>query len=115
MVTIIINKTKYRVLDCKPVITMSYTRQREVFEGVRMSIRELTTKFSPCPPSRKKCDKVWGRKIVEQPIYDNVIVAMGWTDTKVIYDGKKYDMRQENEAELLYRRLSTDLALDGLN
>lgn len=114
MVTITINKTKYRVLDCKPVITFSYTRQRQVFEGIRISIRELTTKFTPCPPSRKKCDKVWGRKTDIQPIYDNVVIAMGWTDTKLVYAGKKYDMRQENEAELLYRRLSTNLALDKL-
>ena len=72
-------------------------------------------KYNPIPPSGKRADRIWGQqKPYIDPTGELHVAACDWWPSKLIYQGKKYDMYNEVEAELLYKKLSTDLALDSL-
>ena len=104
-------KIKYKVWDCRRV---SY-RARTI-QDLMLDVTELpTVKSSPCPPSKKKKDKVWGvQQPVSAPAETSVFVGCGMIH-KITYKGKEYDLAKDNaQTEILFRILSTDLALDSL-
>lgn len=104
-------KIKYKVWNCRRLSYHAHTMQ-----DLMLDVTELSpVKPSPCPPSKKKKDKVWG---VQQPVLyppeTTVFVGSGMIH-KITYKGKKYDLAKNNaQTEILFRILSTDLALDSL-
>ena len=115
MIRVTINHDDYQVLSCNMVKWFSYTAQRDVLSGVSLKARALIkSKFTP-PPSHKKSEKVWGTsKTIIQPLIEDIWVCVGMPTNKLTYQGKKYDMHNETEVEVLYQKLSTDLALECL-
>lgn len=115
MIRVTINHADYQVLRCNLIKRFSCTAQRDVLEGVWLKVRAIPkTKFTP-PPSHKKPEKVWGTsKTIIQPILSEIWVCSDMQTDKLIYQGKKYDMYNETEVEVLYQKLSTELALECL-
>lgn len=115
MIRVTINHTDFQVLRCNKIRRFSYTAQRDVLEGVSLKVRALIkTKFTP-PPSHKKSEKVWGTSTtIIQSMIEDIWVCVGMPTNKLTYQGKKYDMHNETEVEVLYQKLSTDLALECL-
>lgn len=115
MIRVTIDHVDYQVLRCNTIRRFSYTAQRDVLEGVSLKVRAVVkSKFTP-PPSHKKSEKVWGTsKTIIQPMIEDIWVCVGMPTTKLTYQGKKYDMYNETEVEVLYQKLSTDLALECL-
>lgn len=115
MIRVTINHADYQVLRCNTIKRFSFTAQRDVLEGVNLKVRALVkTKFTP-PPSHKKSEKVWGTSnTIIQPMFEDIWVCVGMPTNKLTYQGKKYDMYNETEVEVLYQKLSTDLALECL-
>lgn len=115
MIRVTINQVDYQVLRCNTIRRFSYTAQRDVLAGVSLRVRALVkTKFTP-PPSHKKSEKVWGTcNTIIHPMFEDIWVCVGTPTNKLTYQGKKYDMYNETEVEVLYQKLSTDLALECL-
>lgn len=115
MIRVTMNHADYQVLRCNTIRCFSYTAQRYVLEGVRLRVRAVVkSKFTP-PPSRKKSEKVWGTsKTVIQPMFEDIWVCVGMPTDKLTYQGKKYNMHNETDVEVLYQKLSTELALECL-
>lgn len=115
MIRVTIDQVDYQVLRCNTIRRFSFTAQRDVLEGVNLKVRALVkTKFTP-PPSHKKSEKVWGTcNTIIQPLIEDIWVCVGMPANKLTYQGKKYNMCNETEVEVLYQKLSTDLALECL-
>lgn len=115
MIRVTISHADYQVLQCNTVKWFSYTAQRDVLSGVSLKVRAIIKpKFTP-PPSHKKSEKVWGTSTtIIQPLIEDIWVCAGMSVNKLTYQGKKYNMYNETEVEVLYRKLSTDLALECL-
>lgn len=115
MIRVTINHVDYQVLRCNTIRYFSNTAQRDVLNGVYLKARAVVkSKFTP-PPSRKKSEIVWGTsKTVIQPMFEDIWVCAGMSTDKLTYQGKKYNMNNETEVEVLYQKLSTDLALECL-
>lgn len=104
-------KIKYKVWNCRRL-----TYHARAMQDLMLDVTELPTiKSAPCPPSKKKKDKVWGvQQPVSNPAETTVFVGNGMIH-KITYRGKKYDLSKDNaQTEILFRILSTDLALDSL-
>ena len=115
MIRVTIDHVDYQVLRCNTIRRFSYTAQRDVLEGVSLKARAIVkSKFTP-PPSHKKSEKVWGTsKTIIHPLIEDVWVCAGMPANKLTYQGRNYDMHNETEVEVLYQKLSTDLALECL-
>lgn len=115
MIRVTIDHVDYQVLRCNTIRRFSYTAQRDVLEGVSLKVRAVVkSKFTP-PPSHKKSEKVWGTsKTIIHSLIEDIWVCVGMPANKLIYQGKKYNMYNETEVEVLYQKLSTDLALECL-
>lgn len=115
MIRVTINHADFQVLRCNTICRYSFTAQRNVLEGVSLKVRPLIkSKFTP-PPSHKKSEKVWGTSTtIIHPLIEDIWVCVGMPSNKLTYQGKKYDMYNETEIEVLYQKLSTDLALECL-
>jgi len=104
-------KIAYKVWNCRRLSYRTHSMQ-----DLMLDVTELpTVKPSPCPPSKKKKNKVWG---VQQPLSapaENTIFVGSGMIHKITYKGKTYDLAKDNmQTEILFRILSTDLALDEL-
>lgn len=115
MIQVTINKVDYQVLRCNKIKRFSFTAQRDILDGLSLKVKGIPKpKFTP-PQSRKKSEKVWGTsKTIIVPMIEEIWVASGLPANKIIYQGKKYDMHNETEVEVLYQKLSTELALECL-
>lgn len=115
MIRVTIDQVDYQVLRCNTIRRFSFTAQRDVLEGVSLKVRAVVkSKFTP-PPSHKKSEKVWGTSnIIIPPLIEDIWVCVGMPANKLIYQGKKYNMHNETEVEVLYQKLSTELALECL-
>lgn len=115
MIRVTIDHVDYQVLRCKLIRHFSNTKQRDVLDGVCLKVKAvIQSKFTP-PPSHKKSEKIWGTsKTIIQPMFKDIWVCTDMMTDKLIYQGKKYDMYNETEVEVLYQKLSTELALECL-
>lgn len=116
MIKVTIGGVNCEVLRCCKSIYFSMTLNRHVTDGVDLKVRVLPKAgFNPVPPSRKKRDRVWGvGNTIDVPMIQTISICTGMTISTLRYQCKVYDMNNEVEAELLYQKLSTDLALDNL-
>ena len=115
MIRVTINHVDYQVLRCNILRRYSHTALRNIAEGVSLKVKAVPkTKFTP-PPSYKRSEKIWGTsKTIIMPMIDEIWVCAGMTANQLTYQGRKYDMYNETEVEVLYQKLSTELALECL-
>lgn len=115
MIRVTINHADYQVLRYNTISHFSANAQRDILSGVSLRVRAvIKSKFTP-PPSHKKSEKIWGTSTtVIPPMFEDIWVCAGMRTNKITYKGRKYNMYNETEVEVLYQKLSTELALENL-